>query len=196
MISPQSHRRFQKEGPVVSEIVGDTPWTLLGSPKRILKNGCRRTAGTNADFRSMSCWASSLISRSTLSICTRKGEWSCPSCSQTRPVVAMTTLALGIAAAQLCAARSYGVRAVLASASSLPTGRTKSCACSASRSREVRGLVIARAGFLCEQPQPLSSCDGNRQQKCKRSGLASAKTPATACVERPVCKAEAQAQWT
>ena len=124
------------------------PGLCFGSPKRSLKKGCRGTAGTKADFRSMSCWASSLTSISTLSICTRNGEWICPFCSHTRPVVAMTTLAFAMAAAQVCVARSYGVRAVLASASSLPTGRTKSRKCSSSRSKDVRSLVIALpAGF-------------------------------------------------
>ena len=124
------------------------PGLCFVAKKESEKGLCRGTAGTKADFRSMSCWASSLTSLSTLSMCTRSGEWIYAFCSHARPVVAMTTLAFGMADAQVCVARSCGVLAVLASASSLPTRLTKSRACSSSRSREVRSLVIAQpAGF-------------------------------------------------
>ena len=55
-------------------------------------------------------------------MCAFRVEWLCPFCSQTRPVVVMTTLQLGILEAASAAGRSNSVLAVLASTSSRPTG--------------------------------------------------------------------------
>ena len=46
-------------------------------------------AGTKADLRSMSCWASSPIRISTCSMCTLSDECMCAFCSHTNPVVAL-----------------------------------------------------------------------------------------------------------
>ena len=72
------------------------PGLCRGSPSKSRKNGCRGTAGAKADFKSMSCWASSLMSTSRLSMCALKGEWVCPFCSHMRPGVATTTRAPGM----------------------------------------------------------------------------------------------------
>ena len=99
-----------------------------GSPKSNRRNGCRGMAGTKADLRSMSCCASSPTRMSTCSMCTLSAECICAFCSHTKPVVAMTTLALGIAPEQYCMAMSYLVLAALAMCSS-----RKSLACSLSK---------------------------------------------------------------
>ena len=96
--------------------------TPPGLPSRIRKKGCRGTAGTKADLRSMSCWASSLMRTSRLSICSLRGECICPFCSQIRPVVATTTLAPGMMCVQWNIALSYFVLAVLGIASSFING--------------------------------------------------------------------------
>ena len=67
---------------MLPQLVSYTTRTLAGSPSRIRKKDWRGTAGTKADLRSMSCWASSLTRTSTLSIWARRGECACPFCSQ------------------------------------------------------------------------------------------------------------------
>ena len=125
------------------------PGLCFGSPKSNRRNGCRGMAGTNADLRSISCCASSPTRMSTCSMCTLSAECAiCAFCSHTSPVVAITTLALGMAPEQYCMAMSYLVLAALAMCSSRLTALTKSFACSLSKASDPRSLVMARpAGF-------------------------------------------------
>ena len=94
------------------------PGLCFGSLKSNRRNGCRGMAGTKAYLRSMSCCASSPTRMSTCSMCTLSAECICAFCSHTKPVVAITTLALGIAPEQYCMAMSCLVLAVLAMCSS------------------------------------------------------------------------------
>ena len=59
---------------MLSQVVRNAPGALTGIPKEYPEKGRRGTAGTKADFRSMSCWASSQTRTSRLSICALRGE--------------------------------------------------------------------------------------------------------------------------
>ena len=141
----------------------------------------------------MSCWASSLMRTSRLSICSLRGECICPFCSQIRPVVATTTLAPGMMCVQWNIALSYFVLAVLAIASSLPTGLTKRACWSSSRSRELSSLVMALpAGFsLWATPKRRFVVMANQASRnVSDLVLPAPKTPAMANEDRPDCRAE------
>ena len=103
-----------------------------------------------------------------LSMCTRSGEWTCPFCSHTRPVVDHFRL-------RDCICTRMGRQIIWGACHA---GLTKSWAWSASRSREVSNLVIARlAGFsLCTTPN--FQIRGEREpgkQEGQRAGFASTK---------------------
>ena len=76
---------------MLSQVVGYSFWALTGVTKQNTEESSG-TAGTKADLRSISCWASSLMRTSRLSICAPRGECVCPFCSQIRPVVAQLLL--------------------------------------------------------------------------------------------------------
>ena len=83
--------------------------------------------------------------------------------------------------------------AVLATASSLPTGLTKRVCWSSSRSRELSSLVMALpAGFsLWATPNRRLAVIANQASKnVSDLVLPAPKTPATANVDRPDCRAE------
>ena len=123
-------------------------------------------------------------------------ECTCAFCSHTKPVVAMTTLALGIAPEQYCMAMSYLVLAALWS--SRLTALTKSFACSLSKASDPRSLVMARpAGFsLWTTPILRLVVKANQTKRNVRDLVFPAQTPATASVDLPVCRAAAKENAT
>ena len=122
-----------------------------------------------------------------------RGECICPFCSQMSPVVVTTTFAPGMRPVLWNIALSYLVLAVLAVASSLPTGLMKRVCWSSFRSKELSNLVMARpAGFsLWATPNRRLVVRANQASR-KVSDLVfpAPKTPAIADVERPDCRAE------
>ena len=175
---------------MLSQVVGYSFWALTGVTKQNTEESSG-TAGTKADLRSISCWASSLMRTSRLSICAPRGECVCPFCSQIRPVVAQLLLPW------------YDACAVEHSFVILRVGSIGDCFFFTNRSHE-KGLLVVKVQraqqfgdgspcwiFLWATPKRRFVVIANQASRnVSELVLPAPKTPAMAKEDRPDCRAE------